>query len=525
MAKPDVRVRMYKRILGDCFLITVRQRGKQSNLLIDCGVLQGVSGDKALMQEVARDIVETTGKGQQGAVIHMLAVTHEHHDHISGFAHARETFLDEGGPLTIERVWMAWTEKADDPQAMQLRQRFEKSKVAVAAAASLAKLRMGDDDAALAELDGLEDFVGPVNGALAASKGRLTGRETMLALKKKAGEEQVDYLEPGEVRTTPGPVGLRAYVLGPSRDPERLFQDLPSKDGHETYLKALNESADVFAMSLGAASGVADSAGAASPFSRRHQSLTVAAARELAERQLGERKLGEARKAQPDPANALYADYYRDDAEARRIDNDWAGAAGALALKLDSDTNNGSLVLAFELGDKPGEGPVLLFAADAQVGNWLSWHDQPYPETAEKNKAGVAKIGKVTAESLLNRTVLYKVGHHASHNATLKDKGLEMMTDPGLVAMIPVVSAVSDTKKGWHMPYVPLLERLVAKTGGRVLRGDCALGDGLKVKDGKIVYGDPLPVDAAVANRVKVHNTANPVTQQQDEAWVEYKIP
>lgn len=519
MARPDVRVRMYKRILGDCFLITVRQRGKQSNLLIDCGVLQGVSGDKALMQEVAKDIVATTGKGQRGAVIHMLAVTHEHHDHISGFAHARETFLDEGGALTVERVWMAWTEKADDPQAMQLRQRFEKSKVAVAAAASLAKLRRGDDDAALAELDGLEDFVGPVNGALAASKGRLTGRETMLALKEKAGEKQVDYLEPGEVRTTPGPVGLRAYVLGPSRDPKRLFQDLPSKDGHETYLNALNESADVFAMSLGAASGVADSAGAASPFSRRHQSLTVAAAREIAE--------APAAASDPahKPAQALYARYYRDDAEARRIDNDWAGAAGALALKLDSDTNNGSLVLAFELGDKPGEGPVLLFAADAQVGNWLSWHDQPYPQDAEKDKAGVAKVGKVTAESLLNRTVLYKVGHHASHNATVKEQGLEMMTDPGLVAMIPVVSAVSDTKKGWHMPYVPLLERLVAKTGGRVLRGDCALGDGLKVKDGKIVYGDPLPVDAGFAGRIEVHKAVNPVTQQQDEAWVEYKIP
>lgn len=128
----------------------------------------------------------------------------------------------------------------------------------------------------------------------------------------------------------------------------------------------------------------------------------------------------------------------------------------------------------------------MLFAADAQVGNWLSWHDQPYPENDEKNHAAVGEVGKVTAESLLNRTILYKVGHHASHNATLSAQGLEMMTHSDLVAMIPVVSAVSDTKKGWHMPYVPLLKKLVEKTKGRVLRGDCTVGDGLQIKDDKI---------------------------------------
>lgn len=42
-----------------------------------------------------------------------------------------------------------------------------------------------------------------------------------------------------------------------------------------------------------------------------------------------------------------------------------------MALMLDSATNNTSLVLGIELD--PGE--VLIFAADAQVGNWLSWQD------------------------------------------------------------------------------------------------------------------------------------------------------
>ena len=58
----------------------------------------------------------------------------------------------------------------------------------------------------------------------------------------------------------------------------------------------------------------------------------------------------------------------------RHIDDEWLSVAGELALQLDRHTNNTSLVLAFELGSA-GEGPILLFAADAQVGSWLSWRE------------------------------------------------------------------------------------------------------------------------------------------------------
>ena len=54
----------------------------------------------------------------------------------------------------------------------------------------------------------------------------------------------------------------------------------------------------------------------------------------------------------------------------RRIQGEWMAGAGEFALQLDSDTNNTSLALAFELPD----GRVLLFPGDAQVGNWESWH-------------------------------------------------------------------------------------------------------------------------------------------------------
>src|SRR5262245_29768461 len=114
-----------------------------------------------------------------------------------------------------------------------------------------------------------------------------------------------------------------------------------------------------------------------------------------------------------------------------------AGQREDLALKIDGDVNNTSLALALELADKK----VLLFPGDAQVGNWLSWGDQTYP--ADDTRDGA----RLRIDELLSRTIFYKVGHHASHNATLRDRGLELMTDPDLCAMIPVVEKTAHEQK------------------------------------------------------------------------------
>jgi hypothetical protein len=270
----------------------------------------------------------------------------------------------------------------------------------------------------------------------------------MRKLKEKVRAAGVEprFLEPGAVLQTPGAVSLRAHALGPPRNPKRLFQDLPTRkdgEGHETYLDA--EVSTYLDRRFAAADDLLNLAnevgrsGGAGPFPPRY-ALTEA------EVQTG-----------GDPARDWIKERYYGGSTAK-IDSEWLGSAGALALKLDSDTNNTSLALAFEMIG----GKVLLFAADAQVGNWLSWHDQDYGEPP------------VTVASLLGRTVFYKVGHHASHNATLRDQGLELMRSGDLVAMIPVVETVAKAQgsKGWNMPYPPLLERLNALTRNRVIRGD-----------------------------------------------------
>ena len=90
----------------------------------------------------------------------------------------------------------------------------------------------------------------------------------------------------------------------------------------------------------------------------------------------------------------------------------------------------------------------------------------------------------VTGPDLLARTVFYKVGHHGSHNATLKEKGLELMTSKDLSAFIPTNQ--KDAKKiGWgQMPFGSILEALDERCAGRVIRADDPWVAGTAAKPG-----------------------------------------
>src|SRR5262245_23199820 len=79
--KERIRVRMYRQGLGDCFLLTIPgKNGKPFHVVIDCGVILGTKDAGKKMNEVVEHIINTTG-----GHIHLLAATHEHWDHISGF--------------------------------------------------------------------------------------------------------------------------------------------------------------------------------------------------------------------------------------------------------------------------------------------------------------------------------------------------------------------------------------------------------------------------------------------------------
>jgi hypothetical protein len=390
--------------------------------------------------------------------VDLLVVTHEHRDHVSGFIQAEE----ELKAIDFDHVWVAWTENLKDDLANQLRQKHAKEKMAFVRALATAKA-MGTsatDKMRVNALNGVMAF----HQNIPAANGKQV--DVAAAMKRAANISKAKpspYLMPGDLMELPGaqPGGLaaaiHAFILGPPHDGPTLRRINPSKD-KETYDKA---KATIAALGMSWSWAAAMSSHAnfhgiaeptedpsdherAMPFDRKDR-LDLQALRKR------------------DKSGFFRKNYFQSEPQ-RRIDGDWLWrGAQQLALYMESYTNNTSLVVAFEL---PKSKKVLLFAADAQVGNWLSWHDIK----GFKSKNG--KTSATTAAELLANTVFYKVGHHGSHNATLRAKGLELMTHPDLVAMIPV-EADGVKRLGYgEMPLKSLVAALGQRADGRVLQLD-----------------------------------------------------
>ncbi len=475
-----VRVRMYRHGLGDCFLLTLPSEGERPfYLMIDCGVILGTKDASAKMKEVVADIITTTS-GQ----VDLLVITHEHYDHLSGFLQAKTLFAkpaeEDGGDdaaastdkLQIHNLWLAWTEDPKDELAQLLR--GERKRVEHGLRLALQGLReaemtaasgndgAGNDGVAVPVVSQQVETLLGFFGA-AGRRGTAGALEMVHALARSPARFLRPTDAPLELPEVPG---IRFYVLGPPQDEALIKRSRPSRAHSEVYEAAFGltpETAFLAAALDGpaaAAAGVDEFQETSQPFDRRYR-IPLPVAEQLPF--FKQAYWGEANEED-----------YRDQSW-RRIDSEWHRSAVDLALKLDNDTNNSSLVLAIEI---VSTGEVLLFPGDAQVGNWLSWKDVHW--TLEDG-------AEVSAHDLLARTVLYKVAHHGSHNATLREQGLELMTHDDLVAMVPVDHDMAVKKRWGKIPFEPLMQRLHQKASGRVLRSDSRQ----KIQDQKAPDGVP----------------------------------
>ena len=439
---PAVRVRMFRQGLGDCFLVTFDVGRNERHMLIDCGTL-GKKSTAVEIDDIADDIFESLGPDGR---LDIVVATHEHEDHLSGFRNKALRKLKG----KVDHVWLAWTEDPEDEQARKI---------------AKAKQDVGQALAAIVEAQPQAEVSHHVRDLLAfagdLSAGPLgfasTVNDAMEFVRTGLGGETA-YFKPGALITEEWLPGFRIYVLGPPRDAKWL-KELGEHGSEELYgLQKAAELRAVLAMD--------------GPATDADPQVALDLARPF-DQQFSWR--GKAIKRR------VYPRYCSKENQWRAIDDDWLSIASRLALQLDSLTNNTSLVMAIE---RIADGRVLLFPGDAQLGSWLSWHESQMQWTVA-DAAGEQRT--ITTADLIARTVFYKVGHHASHNATAREKGLELMVNQSeLTAFIPVdreLALTRNPKGSWQMPAPLLYRSLLEKCQGRVVRSD--LGWARKPKPGQ----------------------------------------
>lgn len=435
-----VTVRMYNTYFGDCFLLTFHDQDKKARyMLIDCGIHHEDERGRARMRLVAKDIAEVTGNR-----LHIVTVTHEHTDHLYGFMYGEDIFKG----IKIDELWLPWTEDPTNETAKKLKELYGREIAALQAA--IARLKAAGSPLA-ARLTSVLAFDSPPQ-TMPDIKGNSDILKFLRSKSDKAPEKPEDYRTPGETPIgLPNVKGVKIYVLGPPMDVQLIKKLVAAKEMYPR-INARAQGSDFAAAVIAAANTDASDTRAIDTLMPFDKSYGVS--------------------KQEATIHPIYKDFFqkhygldskaKDGMEWRRIENDWLNSADELALSIQNMTNNTSLVLAIELTEtKPRK--VLLFAADAQVGNWLSWQNIQWPE-ANTNE-------KITGGDLLKRTVFYKVGHHGSRNATLQQKGLEMMQSTELVAFISVDAEYAKSR-GWSHPEPPIVERLEEKTRGRLIRSD-----------------------------------------------------
>jgi beta-lactamase superfamily II metal-dependent hydrolase len=419
-AQEPLRVRMYRVGFGDFFLLTLPTDQGPQHILIDCGVTRGTSGkgDLATIKSAVRHMAKETGRK-----LALIIATHRHQDHIIGFSRCAEVFKT----FEVGAIWMSrWELEGKDSKEAQEARKFQEHLTGLALGLQKS-LHGAEDPAASAVLGMLENATGV---SLDEGPGGGTNAASLTLLKTGLGVTP-SYLARGDEAPLPPSLvaaGLAAEILGPPPPDALAFVKLMDlKKGVGQFLD--QRSPDGAAPAL------------ASPFGEgcfaQPTDYPDSAFREW----------GPERRAAIERISQVVADAQPE-------------ALMAAASQLDKFLNNQSVVVLFTF-----RGKRLLFAGDAQAGNWEYWlYDLDKPTRTP---------GDVLSEagaSMLKSLDFYKVGHHGSTNAT-PIAAVAGFGD-GLAVMCSTQGETfGDVDRGTEVPRDPLLEALGRKCES-VVRSD-----------------------------------------------------
>ena len=446
----EVILRSYNVGFGDCFLLTFRYPNFRRNVLIDFGstrapteVAQQPMPTRKLSASAQAELTRKNLKKHMLSVaeqikrdcdgkLHAVVVTHRHKDHLSGFA-----YEDGKGPGAIIRslepdlVIQPWTE---DPKAQ-----YDATRPTKKLAGTLAEKRTKARRQHLASLHNMNLFAGYVISASKKLGGsyfkdirdqlsflgddnELANRDAVTNLMKMGKRKRYVYF--GAKSGLDGLLpGVATHVLGPpTLEQTRSIMKQRSKDPEQFW--HLWESRSSFWAHQGRIANHAAADG---------QTLFP---------QYVQKKV---------PWDARWYAFQAKKMQAENL--------LSIVRTLDSQMNNTSVILLFEVGGKS-----LLFPGDAQYENWMY---------ALSDKETVKKLAKVD---------LYKVGHHGSLNATPKDlwNGFSARGNDRKKGRLISVLSTSDhvhgrESSGTEVPRKPLVEALKSESSlhdTRRLSGD-----------------------------------------------------
>lgn len=387
-----LRVRMYRVGFGDFFLVTVPSSSGPKHVLIDCGVH---SKDTHSIGAAVAHMAQETNKE-----LSLIIVTHRHADHVTGFSKCKDIFKD----FKVGRIWMSFYEDPGDKNAVALQANI------VAKASQLQQALAARNDP---ESEQYLNMVSNITEGMGVSGGTQNpGAFEML--RGFPGKPPIDYYKAADVPSLPPELveaGLSAQILGPPDD--------------RVMLSKTDKASEEFIASQAAAQTDTTTTGPLTPFDK-------------------------AFVIQPDEYESDAFDLIpRTEIEARVADvqPDLAAAKAGIANNM---INNQSLITLLTF-----KGKTLLFAGDAQWGNWANFLFGNLNSTTLRNESA----------AILGKLDFYKVGHHGSTNATPKD-ALAAMRE-GCVAMCSTAIGAYN-----EVPRDALITAIDEKTNQQLARSD-----------------------------------------------------